>query len=53
MKRNIFLLIYFLLEYMKNILYFQYILYLVDIVILSIYALIVIKYWNCNRIMGI
>jgi hypothetical protein len=38
--------IYGRLEYMKNILYFPYISYLVDIVILSIYELIVIKSWG-------
>jgi len=35
-----------MLEYMKNILYFPYIPYLVDIVIFSIYGLIVIKSWG-------
>jgi len=32
-----------MLKYMENILYFPYISYLIDIVILSIYGLIVIK----------
>jgi len=35
-----------MLEYMRNILYFPYIPYLVDIVIFSIYGLIVIKSWG-------
>jgi hypothetical protein len=39
--------------YEKNILYFLYILYLADIEIFSIYELIVVKYWDCNQIMGI
>jgi hypothetical protein len=37
---------YEVLEYMENILYFPYIPYLVDIVIFSIYELIVIKSWG-------
>jgi hypothetical protein len=35
-----------MLEYMENILNFPYIPYLVDIVIFSIYGLIVIKSWG-------
>jgi hypothetical protein len=35
-----------MLEYMENMLYFPYSPYLVDIIILSIYELIVIKSWG-------